>query len=122
MRPCNGPASGQSCPYGSLVERGGRGTCPSCSQQREHTRGSRHERGYDSQHVAVREASLEDAYGKPCLYCGERMWPHQNLVLDHTADRTGYRGIVHADYRDCPAGGNASEGATRGNALRGGGP
>jgi hypothetical protein len=39
------------------------------------------------------------------------MWPHEDLELDHTEDRTGYRGIAHASC-------NARDGARRGNALR----
>jgi hypothetical protein len=118
-RACTGPASGQRCPSGALVEAGTRNTyCPSCQRAREAARGSREERGYDVQFRADKDALLPDAYGTPCRYCGNRMWPHENLVLDHSEDRTGYRGIVHADYRDCPAGGNAAEGASRGNRYR----
>ncbi len=119
MRACNGPAPGERCPTGALVPTGARGgCCQSCQRARDQRRGTRQERGYGTDHERTRAALLPDAYGQPCRYCGQRMWPHQNLVLDHTEDRTGYRGIVHADYRDCPAGGNASEGATRGNRDR----
>ena len=104
---------------GTLVEAGVRdGRCEEHRRARDKARGTRQERGYDRAHELTREELLPQAYGQPCRYCGQRMWPHQNLVLDHTADRTGYRGIVHADYRDCPAGGNATEGARRGNADR----
>lgn len=92
--------------------------CDTCGKAKDRARGTTTQRGYGAAHQATKAALLPDAYGTPCTYCGERMWPHQNLVLDHTADRSGYRGIVHADYRDCPAGGNASEGASRGNTYR----
>lgn len=119
MRSCNGPASGQRCPSGQLVDANSRTRCcAECARVRDKARGSREERGYGAEHKATRAALLPDAYGTPCIYCGNRMWPHENLVLDHTEDRTGYRGIVHADYRDCPAGGNAAEGAARGNRNR----
>jgi hypothetical protein len=92
--------------------------CDDCMEAKDKARGTRQERGYGAVHERTKAALLPDAYGTPCIYCGERMWPHQNLVLDHTEDRKGYRGIVHADYRDCAAGGNASEGASRGNRYR----
>lgn len=92
--------------------------CQECERARDKARGTRQERGYGAEHMATRDELLPQAYGTPCRYCGQRMWPHQHLVLDHTADRKGYRGIVHADYRDCPAGGNAAEGASRGNRDR----
>lgn len=105
------------CP--ELVDRDARGGhCDACRRAKDKARGTRQERGYDRAHELTREALLPAAYGTPCIYCGNRMWPHEALVLDHTADRTGYRGIVHADYRDCPAGGNAAEGARRGNLGR----
>lgn len=100
---------------GELVESG---KCTTHRREYDKARGTTTERGYGAEHRAMRAALLPQAYGKPCRYCDNRMWPHENLVLDHTEDRDGYRGIVHADYRDCPAGGNASEGAARGNRYR----
>lgn len=98
------------CPH--LVERGARdGRCDDCRRAKDKARGTRQQRGYDRAHELEREAQLPDAYGKPCHLCGERMWPHQKLALDHTEDRTGYRGIAHASC-------NARDGAQRGNALR----
>ena len=91
---------------------------PDHRRAREKARGTAAQRGYDHTHQRTREQLLPEAYGQLCRYCGKRMWPHQNLVLAHTEDRRGYRGIVHADYRDCPAGGNAAEGARRGNTNR----
>jgi len=113
LRVCSEPG----CP--ELIEQGARdGRCDRHRRARDKARGSRQERGYDHVHELTRAELLPLAYGQVCRYCGQRMWPHQHLVLDHTADRTGYRGIVHADYRDCPAGGNAAEGARRGNSER----
>ena len=105
------------CP--TLIDAGARGgRCAEHERAYDKSRGTRQERGYDAQHERTRAELLPDAYGQACHFCGERMWPHQNLALDHTEDRSGYRGIVHADYRDCRAGGNAADGARRGNALR----
>lgn len=91
-----------------LVESG---KCQAHRREYDKRRGTREERGYGAQHKATRAALLPEAYGQPCIHCGERMWPHEDLHLDHTEDRTGYRGIVHARC-------NTSEGARRGNALR----
>lgn len=68
-------------------------------------------RGYGSDHQRIRKALLAEAYGQDCHHCGEPMLPGQALDLDHTADRTGYRGFAHASC-------NRSEGARRGNAKR----
>jgi hypothetical protein len=90
------------------------GTSTRCTEHeraKDKARGTRQERGYDAGHVRERNAQLEDAYGTRCHFCDERMWPHQELHLDHTEDRTGYRGITHAHC-------NLSDGARRGNALR----
>jgi hypothetical protein len=85
--------------------------CDDCAKAKDKARGTRQQRGYGAQHQRTRAALLPDAYGALCIHCDERMWPHQALALDHTEDRTGYRGIVHASC-------NASEGATRGNRWR----
>lgn len=69
------------------------------------------DRGYGADHQAVRKALLADAYGQPCHHCGRPMVKGQALDLDHTADRTGYRGFAHASC-------NRSDGAKRGNARR----
>ncbi|MFJ9374423.1 endonuclease domain-containing protein [Streptomyces sp. NPDC101455] len=67
--------------------------------------------GYGYEHQQLRKVLLEEAYGQPCVHCQLVMLPGQKLDLDHTADRTAYRGMAHASC-------NRSEGARRGNALR----
>lgn len=67
--------------------------------------------GYGYQHQKLRQTLLADAYGRPCPHCGLPMLPGQRLDLDHTADRSGYRGMAHASC-------NRSDGARRGNAKR----
>jgi hypothetical protein len=67
---------------------------------------------YRWKHQKLREALLPRAYGQRCIHCGYVMLQGQALDLDHTADGTTYRGIVHARC-------NRAEGARRGNALRG---
>ncbi len=80
--------------------------CTEHTRARDRARGTRQQRGYDRAHEQRRAADLPAAYGKPCPYCQQRMWPHQALDWDHT---TG--GITHASC-------NRSEGATRGNRGR----
>lgn len=63
---------------------------------------------YGHYHRKVRRALLPFAYGRPCLHCGQLMLPGQRLALDHTADGSAYRGIVHGSC-------NESEGGRRGN-------
>lgn len=68
-------------------------------------------RGYGYSHQVLRRALLPGAYGTPCPRCGERMQPGQPLDLDHTEDRTGYRGMAHATC-------NRRAGAHKTNAQR----
>jgi hypothetical protein len=106
MRVCAQPG----CPI--LVEQGVRdGRCDQHRRAKDKARGTRQQRGYDAAHDALRAELLPQAYGQPCHLCKERMWPHEELALDHTEDRTGYRGIVHLSC-------NARDGAQRGNAAR----
>lgn len=60
------------------------------------TRKTTTQRGYGYSHQALRRALLPYAYGQPCPRCGGTMKPGQKLDLDHTDDRTGYRGMAHA--------------------------
>lgn len=60
------------------------------------------QRGYGYDHQKLRRALLPDAYGRPCPHhgidphCPGLMLPGQDLDLDHTDDRNGYRGMAHA--------------------------
>lgn len=69
------------------------------------------DRGYGYEHQRIRKALLAEAFGQPCHHCGHPMLPGQALDLDHTGDRTGYRGFAHASC-------NRRDGAKRGNARR----
>lgn len=102
VRVCNTPGCG------TLVEAG---ACSTHAKAADKSRGTRQERGYGRDHERLRAQLLPQAYGQPCTHCQARMWPHEALALDHTEDRQGYRGIVHASC-------NASEGASRGNRAR----
>jgi hypothetical protein len=69
-------------------------------------------RGYGPEHQRLRRELLPHAYDTPCCLCGDLMLVGQKLHLDHTEDRTDYRGFAHAEC-------NVREGARRGaEALR----
>lgn len=79
----------------------GRGSarCPACRQRHDRQRGTTTQRGYDGRHKQAR-AKLIKAWhpGDPCAHCGKPMaGPASSLDLAHTADRTGYRGLAHAE-------------------------
>lgn len=98
------------CPV--LVERGVRGgRCQTHRRTKDRARGSSTARGYGVEHRHTREELLPLAYGTRCPHCDRFMYPHDDLHLDHTEDRAGYVGIVHAEC-------NTSEAASRGNAER----
>ena len=68
-------------------------------------------RGYGVEHQRLRAELLPHAYGTTCHLCGHVMQYGQALDLDHTPDRTAYRGMVHASC-------NRRDGARRGNRMR----
>lgn len=68
-------------------------------------------RGYGYPHRKLRAALIKDAIGKPCVRCGMPMLRGQQLDLDHTEDRTGYRGMAHAHC-------NRTAGAVKGGKAR----
>ena len=56
------------------------------------------DRGYGYQYQKLRKALLPNAYGTPCVRCGEPMLPGQKLHLDHDDyDRTKLRGFAHSE-------------------------
>lgn len=74
------------------------------------------QRGYGAAHVKARAAYMaqleRDGVGVCCIG-GEPIYPSmgRNLHLDHTPDRTGYRGLACARH-------NRSDGAKRGRARQ----
>ena len=106
MKVCTEPG----CP--ELVEAGARGgRCLDHRRQVERERGSATARGYDYTHTQLSKRMRAEAVGMTCHLCGDRMAADQDLALDHTVDRSGYRGVVHLSC-------NARDGALRGNAQR----
>lgn len=78
--------------------------------------------GYGYNHRKLRELLAPDvALGLvDCWRCNERIKPGQVWDLGHDDDdRRRYRGAEHALKADCPANGNRSVAATRGNIARG---
>ena len=67
--------------------------------------------GYGWHHKQAREQLLPYAYGRLCHFCQAPMMPGQQLDLDHTPDRTGYRGMTHAHC-------NRADGARKVNAAK----
>jgi hypothetical protein len=78
------------------------------------SRPSADKRGYGNEHRKARAAAiaqLERAGVGICCIGGEPIYPGQALHLDHTPDRTGYRGLACARH-------NRSDGAKRGRARQ----
>lgn len=71
-------------------------------------KGNTTKRGYGAKHQRLRETTIADAIDTPCHFCGEPMLVGQPLHLDHTEDRSAYRGFAHAQC-------NRRDGALRGN-------
>lgn len=72
------------------------------------------ERGYGWTHQQLRAQLIADLAahpGQPCGRCGHPMYVEQQPHLDHTEDRTGYRGLAHADC-------NRVAGARKGGRIR----
>lgn len=80
--------------------------CPEHSRERDRARGTSKERGYGFKHKILSVQERANAVGKPCCLCGQEMAAGEPLALDHTEDRTGYRGVAHLSC-------NAAEGAAR---------
>jgi hypothetical protein len=98
------------CP--AKIKAGSRsGRCPDCERLADKQRGTSAERGYGARHRRLSERERAAAVGTRCALCGEVMNPGEPLALDHTPDRSAYRGVVHLSC-------NASDGAQRGNAMR----
>lgn len=78
---------------------------------------------YGSDHQRRRELGIEGAYNTPCPRCGRLMLRGQKLHFGHTQDKALYHGskadrFEHADYEDCPQGGNTAAGGRLAATLR----
>lgn len=97
MRVCIEP----DCPELTKTTR-----CPLHTKAKDKARGSSTRRGYGKRHVELRRALAPQAIGQLCHFCDKPMLLGQPLALDHTEDRTGYRGMVHLSC-------NAADGGRR---------
>lgn len=75
-----------------------RGKCPEHKRQADKARGSSTQRGYGGSHQRRRAAAIANAKPTdPCTRCGQPIGcDPTTLDLDHTDDRTDYRGLAHA--------------------------
>ena len=62
-------------------------------------------------HDKLRAQLLPYAYGTLCHFCRKPMLQGQALDLDHTDDRTSYRGMTHSRC-------NRADGARKTNAIK----
>ena len=90
--------------------------CPGHAREAEQVRGTRQQRGYTAAHDRLREkwrprveAGLVDCRAERCIAPIRRILPGEAWHLDHTADRTGYRGPAHSRC-NTSAGGRAAHG------------
>jgi len=86
-----------------------------CFRKARHARGSgarssTSARGYRTEHRDRRFATVDAAVGSPCVLCGEVMDDPERMHLDHTPDRSGWRGFAHDRC-------NVTDGARRGGAA-----
>lgn len=79
---------------------------------------------YGADHRRRRKLAIQEAYGTPCPLCGEPMLKGQNLDFAHADEDLALNPsalatqMQHADYRDCPAGGNRAEGGRLGRRMQ----
>jgi len=78
---------------------------------------------YGPDHQRRRELAIREAYNKPCPRCGELMLKGQRLDFGHSKDKALHPGskadrVEHADYSDCPEGGNRSAGGQLGRDIQ----
>jgi len=97
---------------GRLTTRAG-SRCSTCAsarnQAKDAQRGNRHERGYDADHVRLREQwkPKVEAGLVACARCGLPIQRDAEWALDHNDERTGYLGPSHK-YCNNQAGGQAA--------------
>jgi hypothetical protein len=83
--------------------------CPTHTRQREHARGTRQQRGYDTQHdrERTRWAPLVRTGMVNCARCNQPITTSAAWDLGHTDDRTRWTGPEHA-HCNRAAGGRAA--------------
>lgn len=88
MKVCSQPG----CPVLTTATR-----CPTHTREKDRARGSRHERGYDAAHDALRAewAPIVAMGNTKCARCKQIITIYDAWELDHTDDRTAYLGPSH---------------------------
>lgn len=86
------------CPQPGCPELTTGGRCATHRRQTERARGTRQQRGYDADHLALRArlAPLVATGTVRCWRCQELVTPTDTWDLGHTDDRTAYAGVEHA--------------------------
>ena len=96
QRPCMG-ADGLPCPTRALTtDRSGR--CVPCRRRQWNARGTTADRGYGTEHRALREAwrPLVEAGLTTCARCNNPIQPSDEWDLGHSdTDRSQYAGVEH---------------------------
>jgi len=75
---------------------------------------------YGRKHREIRAARLAEAYGTPCVRCGQTMRPGQHLDLDHTDDGRSYLGFSHRGCNQRAGARKGYRGMLRAKGLNGG--
>lgn len=109
----------QRCGSAFEATRNNQKYCPSCRDKRpgfgrsKAPRLSSTQRGYGMAHIRERAKwkPIVEAGGATCSLCGDPIEPGSSWHLDHTPDRTAYRGPAHASC-------NRKDGARRGRARQ----
>jgi hypothetical protein len=86
----------KACPHGHGYYKGR--SCPECKRL-ENQRPSRNQRGYGKQHKQERERWQRILMGPSVVYCSRCRQPvkwNEEWDLDHTDDRSSYRGPSHS--------------------------
>ena len=80
--------------------------CDKHNREYERARGTREQRGYGVEHKKLRRqlAAKVQAGGIRCGICGKPIPPGSVWHLDHTEDRTDYRGPAHASCNTADGG------------------
>lgn len=83
--------------------------CPTHTATTDHARGSRQARGYGREHTELRAkwAPLVATGMVQCTRCNLLIKAEDQWHLDHTDDRTGYRGPSHAHCNTSAGGRNS---------------
>lgn len=107
------PTPARICPKPGCPRLVNRRYCTEHERAYEAKRGTAAQRGYGQAHRNTR-ATLEPEVQRgtvPCIFCGLLIQPDEPWHLDHTPDRSAYRGAAHASC-------NTRDGGQRGRSTQ----